>query len=151
MSTISVIYDALYEAIETLFPDRIQLPDSRNIDQNPDPILKNGYGVTWESGDLTDELQGRAYFDERNIGVILTNRVARLDTSATADRAVEKALFEDRKSLIDYLKTNKQILKAAEFFEATADEGIQSVEAEKQNIIYLKINFTTRYMQVLNS
>ena len=151
MSTsISTIYDNLFTLVETLFPTKTELPDPYNIEANPSIILKDGYGVAWNDGDVNDELAGRAYAEERNLSIIFTGRIARLDTNTSARRVVEKSLLESRRSLINQIKKNSPSLKGAEYFEFVSDEGILSVNDEKQNIIYLKINFAIRYSEVVS-
>jgi len=150
MTAISTIYDNLYLLVETLFPTRTMLPDQRNLESNPSIFLRNGVAINWGDGDANDELAGRAYSEERNVSIILTGRIARLDTNTEAKKLVEKAIFEDRRSLINQVKKNSPSLKGAEYFEFVSDEGILSVDDEKQNIIYLKINFSIRYSEVVS-
>jgi len=149
MSNISKIYDNFLLIVETLFPDKSMLPDPRNLEANPSVLLKDGVGISWESGSSNDELSGCSYVEARNVSVIFTNRVARLDTNASASMTIEKGLFEDRKVLINEIKKQSPYPMGAEYFEFESDDGILSVRDEKQNIIYLKINFELRYKEVV--
>ena len=149
--SISTIHDNLYSTVSTLFSTKTELRDPYNIAGNPDPFLRDGYGITWETGELNEELVGPcAYVEQRNVGIVLTKIVARLDTNTSARRTAEKALLVDRSSLVNQIKQNPPVLNAAEFFEFVSDEGIQSVVDEKQNIIYLKMNFTIRFQAIVS-
>lgn len=146
---ITTIYDNFLSLVETLFPDKAILPDPRNIETNPSVLLKDGFGIDWGEGESNDELAGCVYVESRNVSVILTNRIARLDTNARAAMEIEKDLFEDRKTLINEIKNQAPHPVGAEYFEFESDDGILSVRDEKQNIIYLKINFGIRYTETV--
>jgi len=151
MSTkITIIFNNVKTLVGTLFSTRTKLPDAYILEANPDILLKNGYGIAWNDGDVNDELTGPSYFEERNISIILTARVARLDTNTSAMEAIELALLEDRNLLINQIKKSMPFDIGAEYFEYVSDDGILSVVDEKQNIKYLKINFTIRYQEVVS-
>lgn len=149
MSVISTIYDNLNSVITTLFPNKIELKNPYNVSDNPDVILRIGYGITWETGAYSEVLNGRVYYVERNIGIIFTKRIFRTDLNKTARRDIEKSLFEDSKTLIDEIKTNPLIIEPVEYFEYSNDDGIDFVIDGKQNIVSLKTNFVVKYSVLL--
>jgi len=149
MSVISTIYDNFNTAVAALFPTKTELENSYDIADNPDVLLKNGYGITWDAGTYLDDLNGPIYYQERSVSVVLTAKIFRTDLDRTARRAVEKALLESSKLIVDAIKSDPTVYRIVEYFESAGDSGMGFVQDEKQNIISIKNNFTLRYAETL--
>lgn len=150
MSVISTFYDNLNIVITNLFPSKMELCNPYDLPStNPEPVMRNGYGVTWDSGTYDGTLKGTIYEVERNVGVVFTKRVFRTDLNKVARREVEKELLENVKTLIDEIKINNLIIDTVEYFEFANDDGIQFIIADKKNFVSLKANFIVRYSEIL--
>ena len=149
-TTVTTLYDNLFSVITTLFSTKVELENSYELTDNSPVMLRNGFGIIFEEGNIFDEMNfPQIYQMERSIGIILTKTVYRTDLNATAKRSVEKTLFEELYSLIKDIHQNDLITRPTEFFQFTGDGGIEQIDTDKQNIISLKANFLTRYTEVI--
>lgn len=135
------IYDSLFTIIEAALPNRLELVNPYDIEDNNGLWLKSGYGVEVGSGSITDAFNRQIRQFQRTITITLTGRDVATDKKTITRRAVEKQLVSDQLILITAMKNGLP----SDFVQLVGDEGIQYVYTERQDLIRLRTNFLIHY------
>ena len=94
MSKISTVYDEVLSVLGNLYPDKTRLTNAYDLDDNVDPLLRDGYGLKVGTGTPVDS-EFKNFSVDRSFSVVLTREVVRTEDNSTAVDSDVKALLED--------------------------------------------------------
>ena len=94
MSNITTVHNTIISTLATLFPNKTVIPNAYDLEQNPSPLLRDGYGLkigssTKEDGEFCDYLYTQEYI------VVLTKEILRTDEDDTQINVNGLAILED--------------------------------------------------------
>lgn len=140
---ITSVYNAVINSMENLFPNKTRIFDSRNIENNPTPFLKDGWGIRYEGANLAEGEFCNIHL-EHEFTAILTKEFTNMGDQTSVFDVTMKDLLEDA-----YLIQNKfyafDQLDIPDNIETTnirTTSGILSALEDKENFVYMEINFT---------
>lgn len=94
MSKISTVYDTILTALGVIFPEKTRLFDGYVITDNPEHIMRDGYGIR-KGATIFQEAELCRFTDAHDFETVLTREVVHgEDQTGPVDDAV-KALLED--------------------------------------------------------
>lgn len=154
-SRISKIFDHYMKEIALALPEHSELMDTDEIDENPDAVLKAGYGVTVGSGENTEEcMEATAYYYRREFTVILTRSVLATvgDTKTRKDQW--KQSLEDLHQVLKRLTGQYSILdpddptKVLSFKSAYAnDSGPRATVIRDMPYVFIELTVSAEYRE----
>jgi hypothetical protein len=142
MSKISTVFDTISTDLATLFPTKTDIPYPESLSDNPETLLRNGYGVTFEGSTLNgDEFCG--YAIDYNFKIILTKEFVDFDSNYSNDDTTKKELLEDVYLVQkDFYNVDKIGLgDNVERISLGSVSPIQSLD-NKRKIRYVELNLT---------
>jgi hypothetical protein len=151
MSNISDIYARLDAIIVANFSTKTKLKNPYDLTDNDDYLLKNGYAIAWGEASDTEQLVRNATTFARNIVVRFTKQIFKTEQNTTIKETAEKALFEDELTLISKFADDFDLRKYAQQVNFVGDGGIEFVYDDKNNFIYLTVNFEIIYTEFINN
>jgi len=152
MSKFSDVYDSLLIEVGTLFPTKVKLSDSIDLDNNPFPLLKNAYGIKVGDSSTSDLTTDYLYTDVRTFSILFTAEVYDLAINNSSFENASKALIDDvytlRERMLDLSKISP--ILGGENITCIGDTGIENKKADKGRFIYVEVSFTVELTQVIN-
>lgn len=143
MSKITTIYDRLVDVLKEMFPERTRIPYSYSLPDNNKLFYSNGYGL--KIGDSSPEnIDFCTFTNARNISVIITKELTRLQSDADQVDLVVKSMLEDAYVIqnkfyaYDELEIEASIAKV----DLGSVVGPTELLTDKQSFLTLEINFT---------
>lgn len=94
MSKISTVYDTLLTILSTIFPEKTRLFDAYIITDNPEHIMRDGYGIRKTSTDFSVSEFCR-FSDSHGFEIVLTREIVHGEDQTGPIDTVVKALLED--------------------------------------------------------
>jgi hypothetical protein len=94
MSKVSNIYDRCLVVLGELYPEHTRIPYAYSLENNNENFLTKGYGLRVGSANF-EELDWCKFTVQRNITVVFTREVYRLDASVEEIDQYTKELLED--------------------------------------------------------
>ena len=94
MSKISTAYDTVLSILDTLYPTKTILFNPYSLSDNPNHIIKDGYGIRKvDTSGITSEMCN--YTDSHGFEFVLTREIVRLEPQTEKLDATVKAMLED--------------------------------------------------------
>ena len=94
MSKISTVYDTLLTVLSAIFPEKTRLFYPYSLTDNPEHVLRDGYGLIKTSTEPVPSELCR-FNDAHGFDVVLTREVVRAESQLTPVDEKVKALLED--------------------------------------------------------
>lgn len=94
MSKISTVYDTVLTALGTIFSEKTRLLDGYVITDNPEHLMRDGYGIRKTPTNF-QETELCRFTDAHDFEVVLTREVVRGEDQLTPVDDSVKALLED--------------------------------------------------------
>lgn len=137
-------YDSIVSRIGTLLSNHVRLTNPYALEENPDILLKQGWGLALGPGGTnTNRLVSKHRTTSVDFQLSITRRVYATDHSATSKANTDKLLLEDARVLIDDIhKNNFNISTLVSFLDF---EGVFPVKADNYSYLALRLNFTLEY------
>jgi hypothetical protein len=147
--TLTQIYDAIVSRIETLFPNHRRLSDPYDLENNPDNLLKQGWGLAaGPGGDNTERYVSCTESLSVNMTVPFTRAAFSRELDSSTKAAADKLLLEDMQVLADdVLKNNLNI--QGPLINFVGFDGIDSVRADERRYVQIGCNITVENFKLL--
>lgn len=142
MSKISTVYDGINSSLATLFPTKTQLFDPYDLDQNPDHILNNSYGIRVNSASGLSQTF-KDFNISRDFEIVFTRSMVKTPDQRTTLNTVQKNLLEDIYTVTnDFYNVDKFGLgDSAAKVEIGGLSGIDSALGDEKRFLSISINF----------
>jgi len=148
MSDISTIFDGVVTNMATLLPSHSLLPNPYIIEDNPDTVLRKGYGVGVGSGQNTKRIINSKHSVLRNIIITITRQTFAKDFDKTKRDTAVKLLLEDHAVLVKDAWNISNFGTGAMRFFYDSDGGIDFVRLEDGfKFIKIETTFQVEYLE----
>lgn len=146
MSNYTTAYNALLTVIPTLtgFTTKTKIPNPMSLEDNSYQFLRNGWGLIATSDSESDFQVLKQNRVTHGFTVRITEQLLKSDHNATAFDTVSLSLKEDAITLKEELLKDDQLSVATsiERVDHTGTSGIEQVNLDKHNLLYVDVNFT---------
>lgn len=139
MSKITTVYDTIRTAMNTLFPNKTEIPNPYSLSDNNDRLLMNGYGIAvgpTSVGEL-DTFKDHSYVVD--FDVIFTSSVITTADNPEPFVTQAKSVLEDsiisRLDMLDFDQLG--IYNSIQRIDYAGTTGIEFINSTKFNIIYI--------------
>jgi len=153
MSKFSDVYDTLRTRVATLFPNKTLIPYAYSLIDNPNVLLKDGYGFKVGSGSDGETSNDFESTVNRSISIVFTSEVLGFNSIESTDLITKtKAIIDDmytlKDSLLDLLRVSPML--GGEIVSYSGDSGIEDIGDGKQRFISLEVAFNFEMVQNIN-
>lgn len=157
MSKISNIIDDLYELVEDLLPDHVELINPYFPEDSDNLNFAKGFGITILEGENTHREIGCSLTVQRSIELILTRKVFSADIRSPdamgIRRTEEKNIFEDQLILAKALESDTYLKDSGyenlSKITLESDSGLNFVRDTNSGLLILRSIITTEYFESL--
>ena len=144
-TTATTIHTQLYSIITTTFPNKKELSDPYNLENNDVFSKTLGFGIAF--GNASVEFRGGNTKEiTRIVNISFTKKVYDLNKGSESRKTVEKDLVEDQYTLVEAFKSY-DFTKEISDIEITGDTGISTIGTEKNNYLVLTTAFDIAYIE----
>jgi len=141
--TFDTIYDQIISTIKATLPDRKELINPYEIEENNELYLKSGVGIELGECSPTETFARSLIQFSRTIYISLTEKVNSTDKKTSVRLTEEKKLIADQLSLITALSGNLSY----DVCRLVGDAGIEYIFTEREDYIRLRSSFNIFYNQ----
>ena len=150
MSKISTIYPAIISTIETLFPAKTRLHNPYNVEENPDLVRKNAWGLRVESAEKVDQ----EFCDlslSRQYTVIFVRNFVSLQGKEDGFDATTVSILEDQQSLTSALYSTDRIGQSAliDIIDIVSISGVQELKTDEKKYLLCEVTFTITISELI--
>lgn len=151
MSNFTTVYDQIITTLETLFSDKKELPNPDNLLDNPDPELADGFGVIIGPA-LHADFDYTEFYENRDITIIFTESVVRLEGDEVNFKTIKKNIIEDTVTLKKDFLANDQISVASSIqqIDLVTSTGVDIIPG-KEKILTASVTFTFGISETINT
>jgi hypothetical protein len=149
MSKVSDAVTNLASLIETNLSGYQRLANPYLPENNPELLLKQGYGIRIGSATNTDRELGAVISIERSFTVIFTRRFDLIDSDVEGKGEAELALVEDSIVLSKLIENDPTLSGAAARSRYVSDSGIEFLYSNKNNFLKTEISYSVEYFESL--
>lgn len=147
MTKISSIIDELGTFVGGLLPSKTRLPNPYDILENPEILLRNGYGIALADGANSNRLVSCKLSVQRTFTIILTKQITTTENNVTQLLDIEKSLYEEHYTLIKAVEEPITLGGNAAQVRFTDDPGTAFVSAERGKYYILSPNVLVEYLE----
>lgn len=147
MSGISDFYDQLFVILESLFPNKNELVDPENIEENDYFTLKDGYGVLVSSADNTNRVLDCQYSVNRSFIITITKAIESKENNTSERRRVTKLLLEEHCQLVSVFMKNETLGETVTKYNWVSDGGVENIIRDKTNIVMIQLLVESEYIE----
>lgn len=150
MSKITTVYDTLLSSLATLFSSKTRIFDAYSLTDNPEHILRDGYGLAYLGNEgLSGEFNSQV--DSHTFEIPLTREVVHTEDQVDRFDTQAKGIIEDAYSvrfmLSEYDKLG--IPTSIDQIVLGSTTGITRVNVGQSKFITLSISFTVQVTEAL--
>jgi len=150
MSKLSTIYPALITEVETIFTGKTRLHNPYTIEENPDLVRKNAWGIKVEDASKEDQ----EFCDlslARQFTVVMLRQFVSLAGKENGFDAVTLALLEDQQSLAMLLHSPNEIgqEQIIDIINVTNISGIQELKTDEKKYLLCEVTFTITISELI--
>lgn len=149
MSKIATIHDGLITSLAALLPNHQRIANPYDVANNPDTVLKQGFGLAVNDGENTERLVGCKISIDRRFTIVITRRhmAVQNDAETQADAAV--ALLEDLKAVANEAENNFGLSTSTVAIKYISDTGIEPVRDTQENYLMVSITLSAEYFEAI--
>lgn len=145
MSGISTAHSTIVTRLGSVLTGYTRIPNPYQVEFNPEPLLKKGYGVKVGPA-INTNLQIADLTLGRDFTVVLSRKVDAHEHDAAARGTAEKSLMEDLLLVIKDLVTNSG-LNGDSVVTSTNYQGDSGISFVGEGIIYTEAEFRVDYFE----
>lgn len=149
MSAVSTMFDNLKTRVAAVLTGFNELPDAYAIEGNPDLYLKKGFSIGFGAGVNSKRLQSNKMSIRREMVITISRALDATELDPSGKQTTAKQLLEDLRSVISDLELNSTLNNGQTIAGFEADQGIQSVDGEKENFLFVQGTFAVEYFESL--
>lgn len=153
MSRVADILDFFYDQTKAALPDHQELLDTEDLNNNPEGITKQGYGITVASGEHPErDLCNNAYWYRRYFDVLITREVVSLYSDSATRKAAMKQILDDLHAVLNKwagvndLVTSTGQQKAFAFV-VRKDPGPKPMIIGGKQHLYIEVTISAEYRE----
>lgn len=150
MSTISTIYDSVQSAVVALFPNKLELSDPIDIQNNDNLSLTDGYAVQIGVASNTNRELCNVYSLQRDIIITISKIVPGGHKSFSIYDTTTKSLLEELHLLIQTINSNAAIRNSCSVIDWISDSGIEKFNGESSQFLIIRATFRLEYFESLS-
>jgi hypothetical protein len=142
MSYVGTIYDAIISKCNTLFPTKNRLHNPYELQDNPEIIIKDSWGLKVLSASHV-EIENCTLSVARSYNFLLVRQFATVGTKETAFDTVTKSILEDQKLFLDniYSLSELGIESTIDQIEIGDISGIEFLQTDQKKYLFTEITF----------
>ena len=151
MSNFTTVYDQIITTLGTLFPDKREIPNPDNLLDNVDSELCDGYGVVIGPA-IPQNFDYNEFMELRDITIIFTEEVARLEGDESQFKTIKKNLIEDTVTLKKDFLANDQIgvTSSIQIINLESSSGVDIIPG-KEKILTASVTFSFGISETINT
>lgn len=153
MTKISTVYDQLYTLLSAAFPNKSELVNPYELTDNDEQSLRDGFGIAWEIGTDSEQIQKKLLVIDREFIVVSTRVFFSTDLNTSPKKTAEKNLFEDQitiiKTLRSFVEQSTNPAATVEDIQFLDDNGVEFVFNDAQRFLSLGTRFKMTYFESL--
>lgn len=148
MSKVSEVYDNMIARLAAVLPQHNRLAIPSVVEVNPEPFLRQGYGVKLGQGRNTERYIDSHMSTARSLTVVLTREAVMLANDPEGFAAAEKALLEDavlvQKDFESHETLNSNFISNTKYVN---DSGVDMIASLEGSGVFLvcEVTFETEY------
>jgi hypothetical protein len=143
MSKISDVYDALIQKTSELFPSKTRLHNPYNLDENPDLVKKDAWGIKVE--DASREVQQFCDLSvSRQFTLVLVKNFVSLASKENGFDAVTAALLDSQQEFCLMCVSPDELGQQSiiDLIDVTSISGIQEIVSGEKKYLFSEVTFT---------
>lgn len=151
MTKISTVYAALISQIESTFGSKSRLHNPYNLENNPDIVRKNAWGL--KVGDAEPQtLEFCNLSLSRSYTFILMRQFVTLSSKEDGFDAVTVAMLEDQQSFAQLIfnPTQLGVEDDIEVIEISSISGINELESDEKKYLFTEVTFTILISELIS-
>jgi hypothetical protein len=148
MSKITEAFQNFRTLVGEALPDYRQLHDPYNLDENPEQLLRAGWGIQLDGGNPANRtLSCPDYGIRRAMTVVIVHEAVAKDSDPVRRQDEELEIFEALHLVIQATRNDTNLGNAAFVLEYTGDTGRQEIFIENKPYYYTEASFDVEYHQ----
>lgn len=147
MSTISTAYDNIITQISTSLPNHVRLSNPYNIEENPDPIMVQSFGLAVSGATNLDDLASCQMHVNRIMIVVITRKMTSLNDDPVAKATAQKLILEDHFILLDAFERNATLSSIVIDFKFLSDNGLEFVRGDNDTFMMVQMSYNLNYIE----
>jgi hypothetical protein len=151
MSKISTVYSALITAIETAFPGKTRLHNPYQLEENPDLVRKDAWGIKVLEADRED-IEYCNLSLNRSFSVVFLRHFVSLSGKEDGFDYVTGQILEDQQTLAQLLFSPTEIGEQGNIdrIEITSISGIQELVTGEKRYLFGEVTFNILISELIN-
>jgi hypothetical protein len=151
MSKITDVYEAIIDQIGTLYPTKARLHNPYNVEENPDIIRKDSWGLKVESASR-EETEFCNLSLNRTFTIIFLKQFVSLAGKEDGFDAVTLSILEDQQTFCNTFYSPTEIGEQANIdrIEISNISGIQEVVTGEKKYLFGEITFNILISELIN-
>lgn len=150
MSKISTVYSALISEIETLFPNKTRLHNPYSLDENPDLVRKDSWGLKVE-GASREEIEYCNLSLSRTFTMVFLRQFVSLAGKEDGFDAVTLGILEDQQSFSQLIFSPSELGVEPDIvrIEIESISGIQELATGEKKYLFGEITFNITISELI--
>lgn len=151
MSKITDVYSAVISEIETLFPSKTRLHNAYNLEENPEIVRKDSWGLRVETATREDTEFCNLSLN-RQFTIVFLRHFISLAGKEDGFDAVTVSILEDQQDLSNVLYSPSELGEQAiiDRIEISNISGIQELATGEKRYLYGEITFNILISELIN-
>lgn len=150
MSTnISTVFSNLVTFMGTELPNHRRLNDPYNLENNPETLLRKGWGIQIDNGVDTNRCISPEYYLSRTFTLVIVREALAKDSDPIRRENLQLELLEDLHILIAEAVAENTLYQSAVNFKYVSDDGLQEVFVEDKPYNFIQAQFLVEYSQTV--
>lgn len=147
MSKITTVFNNLVTFMGTELPNHKRLNDPYAIENNPEMLLRKGWGIRVVDGLDTKRFICPEYTLARSFGLVIVRESPSKDSDPSRRESAKLEILEDLHTLLIEAVSENTLYGIALDFKYESDGGFQEVFVNEKPYTYLAANFVVEYSQ----
>ena len=151
MSKITDVYSAVIDQIETLFPTKTRLHNAYNLEENPEIVRKDSWGLRVETATREDTEFCNLSLN-RQFTIVFLRHFISLAGKEDGFDAVTVSILEDQQSFSNLFYSPSELGEQAiiDRIEISNISGIQELATGEKRYLYGEITFNILISEAIN-
>jgi hypothetical protein len=151
MSKITDVYSAVIDQIEALFPSKTRLHNAYNLEENPEIVRKDSWGLRVETATREDTEFCNLSLN-RQFTIVFLRHFVSLAGKEDGFDAVTVSIMEDQQSFSNLFYSSSELGEQAKIdrIEISNISGIQELATGEKRYLYGEITFNILISELIN-
>lgn len=133
----------------TELPTHQRLNDPYNIDENPEMLLRKGWGIQIDNGADVSRCISPEYYIARTFTLVIVRECVAKDSDPSRRETSHLELLEDLHILIAEAVAENTLYQSAVNFKYVSDGGVQEVFVDDKPYNFIQAQFLVEYSQIV--